>query len=270
MKTKKNKIDEIEKLRKEQHITRIIGIICLFLGAALYSFFPLFNLIAAPASFMLVAGVVMTIRSFAHSKFSVLKDEPEESVRFPERSFQTAGGHPLNLLMTSQLVALYWTHVGEQDAEHYRDHYLSRLEGIGICKADAIKLFDFESTIVKKYNKQYLLDPKFTRNWFFGLRNKFFQNYPQEKQDILKERFFTVSELCKIIDEAEWHFWNSHEGELSDDVWNEICDWRLKGAGGDFGIKYFEMIAATTGLSEEVVGLLSSEQGRHLNCYKWS
>lgn len=265
----KTKIDEIAKLKKEQRITRILGIVCLFLGFVLYALFPLVHLIVAPASFVLVAGAVLTVRSFFHSKFSILKSGSEQSVRVADRSVQTSD-HPLNFLMTSQLVALYWAHMGGPDAERYRDHYLSRLESIGICQADAIKLFDFESSVVKKFGKRYLLDPTFTQNWFFGLRQKFFQRYPQEKSDILKERYFTVSELCKIIDEAEWHFWNSHECERSDDVWNEICDWRRNGAGGDFGIKYFEMIAKVTGVPEEVVGLLSSEQERHLSCCKWS
>ena len=151
----------------------------------------------------------------------------------------------------------------------YRDDYIRRLESIGFEKRDAEKMFDFESEIIRKYGKQYLLNPAFTKLWFFGLKQPFFQQYPKMKEDILKERYLTVSELCKIIDEAEWHFWNSHEKELSDDVWREICEWRLKGPGAEFAIRYFEMIEEATGIPEESIAKLSSEQGEHLSRYKW-
>ena len=78
-----------------------------------------------------------------------------------------------------------------------------------------------------------------------------------------------MSELCKLIDEAEWHFWNSHERELPDGVWEEICAWRLKGPGAAFAIRYFEMIEQVTGIPGESIAKLSSEQRKHLNQYKW-
>lgn len=49
----------------------------------------------------------------------------------------------------------------------------------------------------------------------------------------------------------------------------EIWQWRLKGAGGDFAVKYFDMIVETIGVCEESVGSLGGEQGRHLSKYKW-
>ena len=85
----------------------------------------------------------------------------------------------------------------------------------------------------------------------------------------MKERSLTISELCKIIDEAEWHFWNSHENRVPDSVWTEICEWRLKGPGAEFAIGYFKMIAEATGISMNSLASLSSEQGSHLNRYKW-
>ncbi|MGN1344620.1 MAG: hypothetical protein ACI4U3_08565 [Traorella sp.] len=129
-------------------------------------------------------------------------------------------------------------------------------------------MFDFECEVITKFNKPYLLDKKFTKMWFFNLKQPFFQKYPKTKEDILKEKYLTVSELCKIIDEAEWHFWNSHEKELSDVVWNEICEWRLKGEGAKFAIQYFEMIEKEYDIPEESIAKLSSKQGRHLNQYK--
>ncbi|MGN0299095.1 MAG: hypothetical protein ACI4C1_07960 [Lachnospiraceae bacterium] len=168
-------------------------------------------------------------------------------------------------LMTSQLPALYL----QENNTVYRDNYVWRLESIGFKKKDAEKMFDFECEVIRKFHKQYLLQPQFSKMWFFGLNQPFFQQYPKTKEDILKERYLTVSELCKIIDEAEWHFWNSHERELSDGVWQEICEWRLKGSGAKFAIQYFEMIGKATGIPEESIAKLSSEQGNHLSQYKW-
>ena len=167
--------------------------------------------------------------------------------------------------MTSQLPALY---LQENNTMH-RDRYIRRLEGIGFTKKDAETMFDFECEVIRKYDKPYLLQPRFTKMWVFDLQQPFFRQFPKTKEDILKERYLTVSELCKIIDEAEWHFWNSHEKELPEGVWPEICEWRLKGPGAEFAIRYFEMIEKAAGIPEESIAKLSSEQGRHLSRYKW-
>ncbi|MGN0998538.1 MAG: hypothetical protein ACI4PO_03185 [Faecousia sp.] len=167
--------------------------------------------------------------------------------------------------MTSQLPAMYL----QESKPAYRDHYVGYLESIGFTKKDAEKMFDFECGVIRKYPKQYLLQPQFTKMWFFGLKQPFFRQYPKTKEDILKERYLTVSELCKLIDEAEWHFWNSHERELPDSVWQEICEWRLGGPGAEFAVRYFQMIEEATGIPEDSLAKLSSEQGRHLSRYKW-
>lgn len=141
---------------------------------------------------------------------------------------------------------------------------------MGFKKEDAEKVFEFECDVIRKYEKPFLLERKFTKNWFFGLKQPFFLAYPSTKEDILKEKALTISELCKIIDEAEWHFWNSHEKDVSDTVWAEICAWRLKESGAEFAITYFEMIAQETGVPMKNFAALSAEQGSHLNRYKWN
>ena len=168
-------------------------------------------------------------------------------------------------LMTSQFTALY----SKEGNEEYKNIYLSRLIKIGFAKQNAEKLFDFECDVIRKYNKNYLLSPGFTKDWFFGLSQPFFLNYPKTKEDILKEQFFTISELCKIVDEAEWHFWNSHERCLNDEIWNEICDWRLKGNGMAFACEYLEMIEKETGISSDELSNFVGSQGEHLSKYKW-
>lgn len=172
---------------------------------------------------------------------------------------------PTDHLMLSQFVAYYVY----QNSEPHKDQYIATLIQLGFSKEEAKKLFDFESDILKKYNKQYLLDPKFTNMWLFELTQPFFKQFPKEKGDILNESFLTLSELCKIIDEAEWHYWNSHEKALSDEVWEEIYEWHRKGKGGDFGIEYFEMISSKTKIDVEKLFSYSTNEGQHLSIYKW-
>lgn len=167
--------------------------------------------------------------------------------------------------MTSQFPALY---LKENNAA-YHDRYIHALMNIGFNQSNAEKLFAFEYSVIQRYGKQYLLHPQFTEQWFFGLRQPFFMQYPKTKQDILKEKYLTMSEICKIIDEAEWHFWNSHERTLSDEVWNEICEWRLRGSGGEFAVFYLEMIEKETGVPSENISALCQLQGEHLNRFKW-
>lgn len=211
--------------------------------------------------FKLKAG--KTAKNVCHEKSPMSAAKPTISEK--EETIASQSAFLTEKWMTSQLPALYL----QGNDTVYRDDYVRRLESIGFKRKDALKMFDFECEIVRKFNKQYLLNPQFTKMWFFSLNQPFFQQYPETKEDILKERFLTVSELCKIIDEAEWHFWNSHERELPGGVWREICEWRLKGPGAEFAIQYFEMIEKATGIPKESIAKLSSEQGRHLSLYKW-
>ena len=157
---------------------------------------------------------------------------------------------------------------GTLDNKAYMDD-IEFAEAIQFIGSNEVELRDNYDAVFHLVNKDFLLHPEFTKMWCFGLKQPFFQQYPQRKEDILKEQFFTMSELCKMIDEAEWHFWNSHERVLSKSVWDEICDWRMKGEGMTFAIKYFDMIVEETGISKEDVGKLCGEQGTHLCKYKW-
>lgn len=169
-------------------------------------------------------------------------------------------------LMTSQFVALYLS----KNRNEYRRQYDLRLSKLGFDKQETERLFEFECSIIKKFGKKYLLKPNFVCGWFFNLKHPFFINYPKRKEDIIKEHFLTVSEICKIVDEAEWHFWNSHEDSISDEVFGEIYEWRLRGNGMIFAGKYFEMIEKETGVSSEHLDKLIGEQGEMLCRYKWA
>lgn len=173
---------------------------------------------------------------------------------------------PTEKLMTSQLPAFF---LKDNNAE-FHDIYIRRLKKIGFNRKNAEKMFEFECDIIRRHDKRYLLQPQFTKLWFFGLRQPFFLQYPKTKEDILKEKYLTMSEICKIIDEAEWHFWNSHERNLSDEVWAEIFAWRLKDSGAEFASAYFEMIEKETGIPSQNIGSLCALEGEHLSKYKWA
>lgn len=187
----------------------------------------------------------------------------KDIVKNNKMSYQTAV--PTEKLMTSQLPALYLS----ENNQAYRNIYLRKLMAIGFNKTNAEKMFDFECEIIRKHGKKYLQHPQFTELWFFGLRQPFFLQYPKTKEDILKEKYLTMSEICKIVDEAEWHFWNSHEKNLSDEVWTEIYAWHLKGPGIEFATTYFEMIEKETGIPSKNISALCGLQGEHLSKYKW-
>ena len=168
--------------------------------------------------------------------------------------------------MTSQLPALYL----KSKDESYHELYIQQLGKIGFSTENAGKMFDFECDVIRKYGKEELLQPTYAQSWMFDLKQPIFTQYPEMKEDLLKEMYFTMSELCKLIDEAEWHFWNSHENVPSNAVWREIAAWRLKGAGGQFAAQYFSAMEEKTGIPAENIGQLCALQGRDLCKKKWS
>lgn len=193
------------------------------------------------------------------------KKEPGKKTQVPPVASNVQATIPTEKLMTSQFPALYL----KENNQAYRDIYIRQLMRIGFNQKNAEKMFEFECDIIRRHGKQYLQHPQFTELWFFGLRQPFFLQYPKTKEDILKEKYLTMSEICKIVDEAEWHFWNSHEKNLSDEVWAEIYAWHLKGPGAEFATTYFEMIEKETGIPCENISALCGLQGEHLSRYKW-
>lgn len=193
------------------------------------------------------------------------KKESEKKVQSASAVSNIQPPIPTEKLMTSQFPALYL----KDNNQAYRDIYIRQLKKIGFNQKNAEKMFEFECDIIRRHGKQYLQHPQFTELWFFGLSQPFFLQYPKTKEDILKEKYLTMSEICKIVDEAEWHFWNSHEKNLSDEVWAEIYAWHLKGPGAEFATTYFEMIEKETGIPSENISALCGLQGEHLSRFKW-
>lgn len=125
-------------------------------------------------------------------------------------------------LMTAQLIALYKKDFDKK----YMDEYIRRLVSIGFGEEEATNLFIFESMIMKHDSITMLQSPDYLCGYYFGLQSPFLTH----KHDYYVEhQMFTVSEVTKIWDEAEWHFYNSHEKEMPDSVWHEIYTLSRKG-----------------------------------------
>lgn len=171
-----------------------------------------------------------------------------------------------NNLMIAQLAA-YYVEYGD---EIYRKEYLEKTEALGIDSEEALNLFKFECDVCKKYNKKQLLDPKYVKTWVMGLRQPVFADYPQTQEEICKEFFLTLGELSKIMDEAEWHFWNSHELPLSDEVWREIFNWRIQDNGGMYAVKtYMPAVSEKYSVSMDSLYKVVNHYGKFLSIYKW-
>ena len=173
--------------------------------------------------------------------------------------------NPNKPYMISQYPALY---LYEHSKKAKKDG-IAALKELGFSDSQAEKFFDYECGILEKYRKTYLADPDFVSMWAFNLNKPIFSSYPSTKEELKKEHFITVSELSMIIDEAEWHFWNSHEKNLSNEVWGDICRWRMQGAGGNFAVEYYMMIAEELGLPIELMQNISNRDGGLLKEYKW-
>ena len=255
-----------DKIIKKTESTKKFALLLLATGAVLVliGYFSIENIAKIGIVFW-IAGVFIGMFAKEGSKYRTAKNFIEGNKRIKGNTHEV-NSDDFDNLMISQLPALY---ISEQD-DIYRQEYFDRLLQMGFNSSDAEKMFEFECEVIKKFNKQYLLEAKFTQMWFFGLVQHFFKQYPKTKDDILKENFFTVSELCKIMDEAEWHFWNSHEKGLSDEVWGEIYEWRLRGRpGSEFIVRYIDMIEKKTGVATECIEKLIYSQGIHLSKYKW-
>ena len=173
--------------------------------------------------------------------------------------------------MKDLMLSQYAAHYAYEGSEEHKNIYLTKLQSeLGFTAEQADALLEFECSVLKRYEKKLLLRDDYTELWLFDLGQPYFREYPKEQEDIRKECALCLSEVCKLIDEAEWHFWNSHELNLSDEVWGEIFSWHLKGKGGEFAIGYFQKVMQMTGIPRNKIAAYSSHEGKHLSENKWN
>ena len=73
--------------------------------------------------------------------------------------------------------------------------------------------------------------------------------------------------MIKLSDEAEWHFWNSHEKDLPDDVWEEIYE--LSNKNRKLSLPFFIYMTKQLGWTGDEVNRYSFNEQGMLDYYRW-
>lgn len=118
-------------------------------------------------------------------------------------------------LMTSQLAA-FWI---DSDNEEYREEYIRRIKMCGVSTEQAEEMLALETDILKCHPRPEMLNEDFISTPLFNLKETVLDNSIEYYQIHLE---YPLSYITKLSDEAEWHYWNSHEKNLPGDVWEEI------------------------------------------------
>lgn len=165
-------------------------------------------------------------------------------------------------LMTGQLVALYKrTH-----EVPYHDEYVRRLRFIGFSEPEAENFFMYELMTIKHDAVQRLADPGYLMGAYFDLGHVLLS---QPSEYYVEHQSFLCSEIVKIWDEAEWHYWNSHERDLPSEVWGEIYSLSRYG-GGKLFVDYLASMAEHAHTPLEKVRAYSMAEQQLLFKYKWN
>lgn len=152
--------------------------------------------------------------SFFSKLFKAKKSTPIKEDSIPTDA-PSSPGLDYSKLLTSQLLALYLS----TDCPDYRNEYLRRLKLCGASAQAISNMETFETEILRRIQRPEMLDETFVSMPLFSLVKPFLP----ENISYYESHFdFPLSYIVKLSDEAEWHFWNSHEKDLSDDVWSEI------------------------------------------------
>lgn len=140
---------------------------------------------------------------------------PAEKSEAVEQSEPAAPKMDFSRILTSQLVA-FWLETGRDE---YRDEYLRRMRICDLTESAAEQMLQYEAEILKAHPRPEMLDEEFIKRPLFSLAAPVLEN-PVE---YYKTHFeYPFSYIVKLSDEAEWHYWNSHERNLPDAVWAEI------------------------------------------------
>ena len=165
-------------------------------------------------------------------------------------------------LMTGQLIARF----KQTHDQAYRDEYQRRLMFVGFEEAEAESLFMFELMILKHDSIEPLASDGYLKSFVFDLQHV---ALPQENEYYFLHQTFLVSQIVKIWDEAEWHYWNSHERDLPEDVWAEIHAISRYGGAALF-IGYLKMVSEKSHVPMAKVQKYSKAEQDMIFKYKWN
>lgn len=166
-------------------------------------------------------------------------------------------------LMTGQLVARY----KKTHDEDYQAEYERRLRSLGFTNQEAEQLFVFELMILKHDAIERLASPDYLASNCFDLQHPLLM---QDESWYVDHQHFLCSEITKIWDEAEWHYWNSHERKsLPDEVWGEIHRLSRYG-GGKLLVDYLTMLSEKSGVDMAKIQAYSAAEQQLIFAYKWN
>ena len=157
-------------------------------------------------------GIVKTLESSFYSKVTQGPVKKAEEISRPPLTDDSA---EFKSLMTSQLTALWLDGKGEK----YKDEFMRRMKMCRITDEAAEKWLEFEEEILERCPRPEMLSPDFVRQPLLTLRSRFL---PREIAYYESHFDYPLSYVIRLSDEAEWHFWNSHEEDLPEGVWEEI------------------------------------------------
>lgn len=163
-------------------------------------------------------------------------------------------------ILTSQLVA-FWLDTGD---EAYRAEYLRRIRMCGVDTEKAEEMLAFESGILAEHPRPELLREDFIALRLFSLAAPALE-HPVEYYETHLE--YPLSYVVKLSDEAEWHFWNSHEKDLPGEVWAEI--YALSDKNKKLFIPFGMHLVEALGWSFANVNTFSYNEQGMLDYYRW-
>ncbi len=163
--------------------------------------------------------------------------------------------------MTGQLIALY----KQTHEQGYQIEYMTRLQKIGFSQAETMRLFILETMILKHFSIPALAADNYLTSAYFDLQTV---RFPESNEHYITHQMFTVSEMVKIWDEAEWHYYNSHETDMPEEVWQEIYSISRYG-GGKLYLGYISMIAEKSNIPEDKIHRYANAEQGLLYKYKW-
>ncbi len=172
----------------------------------------------------------------------------------------TAQNRSFSSLLTSQLVALWLDSKDEQ----YHLEYVRRLAMCGLHKEKAEETFNLERQILENHPRPEMLRKDFVEIPLINL----FTPCLEHPITYYENHFeYPLSYIVKLSDEAEWHFWNSHEKSMPDNVWNEIY-W-LADKNKKLFIPFAMHLINNMGWTYENVNQFSYQEQGMLDLYRW-
>ena len=164
-------------------------------------------------------------------------------------------------IMTSQLLAFY---LDTRDVS-WKEEYLRRLKMCGLSDDKALQYMTFETEILTRCPRAEMLDKEFISRPCFSLREL---ALPHDPAYYGSHFDYPLSYIVKLSDEAEWHFWNSHEANLPEQVWAEI--YALSDKNRKLFLPYAQNMVDKLGWSYQAVNAFSYNEQGMLDLYRWN